>query len=105
MICKDKLESVSYIAPILTPVAGFVLWSLYQFGFYRKRKKLEAYLKNERDKAKDQGQRSLLHLMVHVGLTESELLQASYKSRHIKRLISPNQTTGRAEAILLQYVP
>jgi hypothetical protein len=41
--------------------------------------------------------------MVRVGLTEDEILQASFRSRHIKRLIATDPKTNRAEAILLAY--
>ncbi len=49
------------------------------------------------------GQRSLLHLMANVGMTEAELIQASFRSKHIKRKIAPDNKTGRADALLLEW--
>jgi hypothetical protein len=66
-------------------------------------KKLESYLKAEKNKEEDKGQRSLLHLMIKVGLTESEILQASFKSHHIKRLEKLDPKTHMTEKILFEY--
>jgi len=44
-----------------------------------------------------------LHLMVKLGLTESEILQASFKSHHIKRRETTDPKTHLAERILLEY--
>ena len=97
------LEIVANIFAILTPIVGVLFWWQYQCGFCRKRRRLESYLKAEKDKANDQGQRSLLHLMVKLGLTESEILQASFKSHHIKRRETTDPKTHLAERILLEY--
>ena len=101
---KDMLKIAANIASILTLIAAVVAWGIYQYGFYRKRKKLETHLRNEKEKAQDKGQRSLLHLMVKVGLTESEILQASFDSRHIKRLEKTDPETNLTEKILFEYV-
>lgn len=100
---KITLEMAANISAILTPIVGVFLWWQYQWSFCRKRRRLKSYLKAEKDKAKDQGQRSLLHLMVKVGLTESEILQASFRSHHIKRLETIDPKTHLAERILFEY--
>jgi hypothetical protein len=104
MTCKEWLEICANVAAILTPIVGIFLWLIYQWGFYQKKMKLEAYLKTEREKGGDKGQRTLMHLMIKVGLTESEILQASFKSRHIKRLEINDSTTHLTEEILFQYI-
>jgi hypothetical protein len=42
---KEKLEITANIAAILTPIVGLCLWGLYRCKLFRKKKKLEAYLK------------------------------------------------------------
>jgi hypothetical protein len=42
--------------------------------------------------------------MARLGLTEAEVLQASFGSKHIVRRIAADPTTLRADAILLEYV-
>ena len=43
--------------------------------------------------------------MARVGMTEAELLHASFKSRHAGRVIAADPETNRAEALLLVYRP
>ena len=67
------------------------------------RRRLEAYLKAERDAGEDKGQRSILHLVAKVGLTEDEILQASFRSKHIRRVVTSGTLDGMAKDILLEY--
>ena len=97
------LATVANIAAILTAlVAGFG-YGAYRFDRYRKRRKLEAYLKAEMARGTDKGQRSLLHLMARLGMTEAELLQASFQSAHIDRKVAADDKNGRASALLLEW--
>jgi hypothetical protein len=41
--------------------------------------------------------------MAKVGLTEEEALQASFKSRHIKRLLATKESSHLATDILFEY--
>ena len=43
------------------------------------------------------------HLMKEVGLTESEILQASFKSKHIERFSILDKNSGRAIGLLFGY--
>ena len=97
------LGLLANIAAIVTPLVAFAgsLWYLIERR--GKRLRLEAYLKAERDKGKDKGQRSMLHLVARVGLTEKEILQASFRSRHIDRGLTTNKLDGIAKDILLEY--
>ena len=98
----DIGEIANYSAIITAGVAvfGYGAYRCDQFG---KRKRLETYLKAEKDVGKDSGLRSLLHLMANVGMTEAELIQASFRSKHIGRKIAKNEETGRADALLLEW--
>ena len=97
------LEVLAHCAAIGTAAVAAVGYGRYVLGQRRRRKALEAYLRSERDRGKDEGMRRLLHLMAKVGMTESELIQASFASRVIERRVSPNKDNNRAEALLLVY--
>jgi hypothetical protein len=85
------------IAAIVTALVAFVgsAWYIIERG--AKRHRLEAYLKAERDKSEDEGQRSILHLIARAGLTEQEILQASFRSKHIGRVLTTNKHDGIAK--------
>ena len=100
MIC---LGTIANIAAILTAMVAVFGYGYYRFDQWHKRHRLENYLKSEKENAADRGQRTLLHLMAKLGMTEAELLQASFRSKHISRKISPDDKTGRAEALLLEW--
>jgi hypothetical protein len=105
MTCKEWLEIIANIAAILTFSAGIGAWCYYQYGFWRKRKALEEFLKQEGDadrKLGKQGAYGFLHITRKVGLTESEILQASFKNRRINRL-EKLDNDGFTEKILFQY--
>lgn len=91
------------LAAIFTAVIAVFGYGKYQLDARCRRKKLESYLKNEKAKGSDQGQRSALHLMARLGLTEAEILHASFSSKHIIRKIATDQETNRAEALLFEY--
>ena len=99
----DVLGLVANIAAILTALVAFAGSAWYVAERRSKRHKLEAYLKAERDKGEDKGRRSVLHLVARVGLTEQEILQASFRSRHIARILTTNKLDGMAKDILLEY--
>ena len=44
-----------------------------------------------------------MHLVAKLGLTEAEILNASFRSRYIARRISSDKDTNLATAILLEY--
>lgn len=98
------LGIIANVAAILTALIAGVGYGIYRFDQYDKRCSLEKYLKSEKENKEDHGQRSLLHLMASLGMTEAELLQASFRSKHIDRKIAPNIKTGRAEALLLEWI-
>jgi len=100
----EKLELFANIAAILTFLGGAGAWCYYQYGFRHKKKELENYLK-EKFKGKSSGgdyQFSFLHLTKELGLTESEILKASFCNRRIKRVTKPDKECF-ADKILFQY--
>jgi hypothetical protein len=104
----DALEIAGQLSAIATFIIAGGGYIYYRWDFYSKRTKLETYLKNARAKASDdrrgkQGQHSYFHLMKEVGLTETEILQASFKSKHIKRSSIVDEQTNRAVGLLFGY--
>lgn len=103
-----KLEFWSNWSAILTAFVAVLGYGKYLFDQRTKRKTLEKYLKNEKlDSTKtsngDKGQRSILRLIASLGMTEAEILHASFQSKHIKRLVTADANTGLATDLLLQY--
>jgi len=101
----ETLQVVANVAAIFTAVVA-VLASFYVLcSRWRRCRRLEKYLRNVKEAAQpgDRGQRSILHLMARLGMTEAEILQASFGSERIRRALATDDTTGRAAAILLEY--
>ncbi|MBT3808809.1 MAG: hypothetical protein HOL07_11775 [Rhodospirillaceae bacterium] len=100
---RDCLGLVANFAAIATAFVALVGSGWYVVERCKKKHRLEAYLKAERDKGADKGQRSVLHLIARVGLTEQEILQVSFRSKHIGRVLTTNKADGIAKDILLEY--
>ena len=96
------LGAIAHVAAIATALvaAGTACW--LWFERQAKRRKLEDYLKTQKEAGKDKGQRSILHLMCALGLTEAEILQASFRSKKIKRRMISDKS-GIAAQMLLEY--
>lgn len=90
-------------AAILTAIIAAWGYGCYRHEQCKKRKKLEEYLKAEKLIDGDKGQRSILHIVANVGLTESEILQASFSSPHIQRRSVVDEKTKRVTEILFEY--
>ena len=99
----NNLGTIASFAAIITAIVALFGYGTYRWDQCGKRRRLENYLKSEKAIGSDQGQRSLLHLMANVGMTEAELIQASFRSKHIERKIAKDDETGRADALLLEW--
>ncbi len=99
------LATVANVAAILTALIAAWAGIYVMVDLRKKRLKLEEYLQEVHDNATgdDKGQRTILHLMTRLGLTEAEILHASFRSKCIKRRLAADKETGRADAMLLQY--
>lgn len=78
------------------------LWQLY--GRRCKRIKLERYLQGEKKSGADKGQRSTIRIMRDIGLTEDEIVQASFNSNKIKRRVFEDKKSGLASDLLFEYL-
>ena len=102
------LSISSNIAQIITGVAAAIVGGNYVYRRYRRRRALEAHLKDERNRHEtsdnlQSGSRSVMHLMAHLAMTEEQILEAAFASRKVKRWTGQDPETGRANALFLQY--
>jgi hypothetical protein len=105
MNLETKLEIAANIITILTFVGAVGAWCFYQYGFTRKRRELERCLEQDGKPYKErdeQGAFTIQHITAKTGLTETEILQASFKNNRINRLERVD-AKGYTEAILFQY--
>jgi hypothetical protein len=102
---RECIADIANVASIITAVVAVAASVYFKWDSSSKIKKMESYLKIEKAKSGDKGQRSLLHLMANVGLTESEILHASFKSRIIARRLTTSAATHLANDILFEYDP
>jgi|SRR5579859_2174988 len=97
------LETAANIAQIMTAIVAVVASAYYWRDQRRKRIKMEEYLKAEKKDNPNRHIHTTLHLMANIGLTEDEILRASFRSRHIKRLVHVNRDTSLADDLLFEY--
>ncbi len=72
------LGTIANIAAILTAVVAVFGYDSYRLDQCCKLRRLENYLKAEKEKNKDHGQRSLLHLMAEVGIDTGQFPKQTY---------------------------
>lgn len=102
----NRLEFFANWAAILTALVAAGAYSWYQIQIDQKRRKLEAYLKSEKEKDSDlrrQGQHNIVHLMAVLGFTADEILQASFRSKKIIRVPIQDPGVKRAVDIFFKY--
>ena len=102
----SMLSDVADLASILTAIAAVAAWAYFLLARYRKRLRLERYLKGAKARAAHgkKGQHTIIHLMAECGMTEAEILDAAFRSRKIDRPVRVEGASGRAVEILLEYV-
>lgn len=97
------LDTVSNLASILTAICAAIATVYLWLDQLRKRQRLESYLKKEMLINRDGSCHSVVHLMAELGMTEGEILHASFASRHIVRKSRKDDGTGLASQILFSY--
>ena len=95
----DIILFITFIGAVVG-VFGFFQY-LYQLR--QRSKSLEELLRNEKMKAKDKGQRSVIQIIREVGLTEDEIIQVSFRNPHVGRRVVLDEK-GLAEKLLFEYV-
>jgi hypothetical protein len=104
--CYD-INWLANLATILTATVAVFWFGHAVFDRRRKRRKLEDYLLSKwrgYDAKTDKGhyRHTIVHLMTELGLTQDEVLQASFRSSKIKRIAGQN-ASGLATDIRLQH--
>jgi len=98
-----SLETLANLAEILTAIVASIAYAAYRIDQYRKMTKLEDYLKKEKADNPDKHIHTVLHLMAMLGLTEDEILRASFRSKHIRRAQHVDASTRLTDKILFAF--
>lgn len=99
----DCIELLANIASIVTALVTASAALYFCRDKCLKGKRLENYLRNEKTSAGAANAHTIIHLMAKLGLTEAEVLHASFKSRHIVQKVRADSNSGLAAAILFEY--
>jgi hypothetical protein len=98
---ENPLEVLANVAAILTAIVAVWAYGRYLWVQRQRRLRLEHHLREERHVG-NQGHRTLLHLVAHLGMSEAEIIDAAFKSKVIRRRVSVDDQ-GRANRLLLEY--
>src|SRR5712664_433364 len=79
------------VVTLLGTAVGIYGYLKYRFDFWKKSKRLEDYLRKEKEKGNDQGQRSSLRIVRDVGLTEDEIIKISFSNPRIVRRVDKDE--------------
>lgn len=99
----DLSSILTFVITTVTALIGLGGYFHYLNDRRRKQQRLEEYLKDEKANTKGGGQRSLINIVRHVGLTEDEIISLSFRSQHIERRIK-SDATGFADRLLFEYM-
>lgn len=89
-------------AAIATALVALFAYGRFLFQRYERRRRLEQHLKQEKDTGEDRGQRSTMHLMRNLRMTESEVLEAAFHSEVVQCRTSQDDQ-GRATVLWFEY--
>lgn len=105
----NTLQYVADVATILTFLGAAAAYVAYLCKLWRHRNALEEYLKQQQqeDDGKltpggkpKQGLRSIIQISRDVGLTEDEVIQASFHNKRIRRAVGIDPKTGISNRLL-----
>ncbi|MBB3356018.1 putative iron-regulated membrane protein [Rhizobium sp. BK049] len=96
------LETLANVAAVVTALVAIFAYGRYLWERRAKRLRLEKHLAEERDTSDDMGQRTLLHLIAHLGMSEADIIDAAFRSKVVKRKVATDDK-GRADRLLLYY--
>ncbi|MBD2089502.1 hypothetical protein H6F67_06500 [Microcoleus sp. FACHB-1515] len=100
----DLTSILTFFITLAGAFVGIYGYLRYQCEFRQKNKRLENYLRREKEKGEDRGQRSVLRIMRDIGLTEDEMLKISFHNPKVSRRVGKDEFTGLASALLFEYV-
>ena len=99
---KDILEIVASLSAILTAAIAVLAYFHFVWGERTRRRALERHLREEAMLARDEGRRTIMHLMAHLSMTEAEVLHAGFQSKLV-RAESGVDDQGRANRLYFRY--
>ena len=103
MTCYQRVMGIAANwAQILTAVVAVIFYVQYLWERCQKQARLESYLKEEKAKG-DKGQRSLPHLVARLGMSESDILDAAFRSKRVHRVTDKDED-GFATKVMLVYI-
>jgi len=103
MTYMDGLTIAANWATILTAAIVRTAFSRFLWGRRQRRNSLEAYLREEKLSRRDEGRRSVIHLMASLAMTEAEILAAAFQRNRITTVPGIDDN-GRASRLLLNMM-
>lgn len=99
------LNDLADLASLVTAaVAGLAVGKHY-WDKCARRRKLESYLVGQKLGSQDKGQRSLIHLVAALSMTEAQLLEAAFSSKKIRIRRKSDDDSGLATTLLFEMHP
>lgn len=96
------LEIAANWAAILTALVAIIAYCRFFCAEWARRAALERHLKEEKLASQDQGQRTVMHLMANLAMTEAEVLHAGFQSKKIT-VASGTDEHGRTVRLYFEY--
>ena len=96
------LEIAANWAAVLTALIAALAWGLYLCERRGKVSRLETYLKAERDKGDNKGQRTVLNIVAELSMSENDVLDAAFRSKHVRCVTKPDED-GYVAKLLFEY--
>jgi hypothetical protein len=100
MTLDNVLRHSAEFAEIVTGFAAIAASVKYVFNERHNSHMIQEHLRDQQNM--DGGKRSMLHVMSHTGLTEAEVLKASFNKRH-SQIDRAHDDDGVTDAIFLSY--
>jgi hypothetical protein len=90
------------VAAVITAFVAVSVWLWFRGQKRKRRIRLEEYLLHVKEAGDDQGQRTIIHLMANLRMTEAQVFEAAFDSKKV--ITSPSQDhMGIAKRIFFQY--
>ncbi len=103
MTYAEIIDIAANWAAILTAIIASIAYWRYFYAQCSQRRALEKYLRDEKESGMDNGQRTVMHLVARLSMTEAEVFESAFRSKKIGPVISQDEK-GRADRILFEYI-
>lgn len=101
------LDFLDHVAAIATAAVAVYAYATYRWGRRAKRLALERYLALERPGRRygaDKGQRTILHLVAELRMSEADIVEAAFDSQKVLILRTQHPQTGLTNGLLFQHI-